>query len=153
MDHGGPLVAVEDRAAVDDGDRVAVDVDDPGVRVDRPGDLVHVADGRDARAQVEELPDPAVQAEPHGPPQERPVGAHDERQVRPEGDGLLRQLAVDREVVRPAEVVVVDPGRAGAGQVDVAGRPVGTVHWSLLTPLPPAHRAIPSIGLTCDSLQ
>ena len=39
-----------------DRDRVDVDVDHPGVGAAALGDLVHVADGRDAGADVEELP-------------------------------------------------------------------------------------------------
>ena len=39
-----------------DRDRIGVDVDDPGVRGRRLRHVVHVADGRDAGADVEELP-------------------------------------------------------------------------------------------------
>ena len=54
-----PVVAGQDLPAVRHRDRVDVDVDHPGVRGAPLGDLVHVADGRDAGADVEELADAA----------------------------------------------------------------------------------------------
>jgi hypothetical protein len=39
---------------------VVVDVDHPGRRLDRLRDLVHVAPGRQAGAEVEKLPDPGL---------------------------------------------------------------------------------------------
>jgi len=56
----------QQRPAVGDRHRVVVDVDDPGGRSDRQGDLVDVALGGQAGADVEELPDPHVGEEPDG---------------------------------------------------------------------------------------
>src|SRR5207248_4587991 len=53
LDDAGALFAVENRPALHDGDRIDVDVDHPGVRVRLLGDLVHVADGGNAGADVE----------------------------------------------------------------------------------------------------
>ncbi len=119
LHHRGQRVVAEDRAAVGDGDRVDVGVHHPCVRRRRPGDLVHVADGGDTGAQVQELAHTGGDAEPHRPAQERPVGLHDQRKVRPHRDGLLGHLAVRGEVVGTAEVVVVHTGSAGAGEVDL----------------------------------
>jgi len=57
IDDHGVRVARQDGPAVRDRDRdrVDVDVDHPGVRVGLLGDLVHVALGRYARADIEEL--------------------------------------------------------------------------------------------------
>jgi hypothetical protein len=78
---------------------------------------VDVADGRDPGAEVEELRDARVAAEPDRPLQERAVGSGHEQAV---GQGLGQRVAggtVGGEVVRATERVVVDPG--GAWTVDV----------------------------------
>jgi hypothetical protein len=58
---GGALGGTgEQGTRVREHDRVVVDVDHPGRRGDRLGDLVHVRAGGDAGADVQELPDPRV---------------------------------------------------------------------------------------------
>jgi hypothetical protein len=61
----GPVL--EDGLGVQDDDRVAVNVDDPRVRVGGLGDLVDVGGGGQARADVEELPDAPLRAGPEPP--------------------------------------------------------------------------------------
>ena len=67
--------ADQQRAGVAQDDRVVVDVDDPGLRRDRLGDLVDVAAGRHAGADVEELTQAGLAGQVAGSAgQERPVG-------------------------------------------------------------------------------
>src|SRR5205085_12209235 len=81
LDGGGVRVPCEDGLAVRDGHRINVDVDDARVRVRLLGDLVDVAGGRAARADVEELVDaPGVEALAR-PAQEGAVGLHGQRRV------------------------------------------------------------------------
>jgi hypothetical protein len=72
---------------VGEDDRVVVDVDDPGLRRDGLGDLVGIARGGNAGADVEELPDARVGGEvADGASEERPVGLGAEGYVRPDLD-------------------------------------------------------------------
>src|SRR5688572_18964933 len=83
-DGGGPLVPVEDLQAVGDRSRVEIHVHHPGVRSDRLGDLVDVALGGNARAEVEELPYAGLGEVAHRPAEEGPVGPRhgaDEREL------------------------------------------------------------------------
>src|SRR5690348_5088048 len=87
---------------------VVVHVDDPGLRRDRLGDLVGVARGRDAGADVEELADPGFGGEEaDGPPEERPVGAGSESRVRIKCEGCVPDSTVGGVVVPAAQVVIV----------------------------------------------
>src|SRR5205823_3681305 len=113
LDHRGVPVASEDRPAVRHRDRVDVDVHHPRVRCGLPGHLVHVAQGRDAGTDVEELAYPGVDQVLHGAPQEGAVGVRLYRYVGHGGDRLTGELAVGGEVVRAAEQVVVDACGAG----------------------------------------
>jgi hypothetical protein len=65
----GLVVAGEQRPALRHRDRVDIDVDDSCRRGCALGDLVHVPHGRDAEAEIEELPDPGLDEEPHCPVQ------------------------------------------------------------------------------------
>ncbi len=103
---------------MDDRHRVVVDVDDPRVGGDGMGDLVDVALGGQAGADVEELPDPCVGEEPHGAAEERAVLQRRARAVGHHGVELLHGLTVDREVVLAAESVVVHPRDVRGGGVD-----------------------------------
>jgi hypothetical protein len=138
---GQPDVALDERGAALDGahqegvgvgehDRVVVDVHDPGFGVDALGHGVDVVAGGDAGADVEELADADLARQvPHAAAEEGPVGpgvaagAVDAAGVG--GEGVLGDLAVDREVVAAPEEVVVDPGRVGDGAVDRHGGTVG----------------------------
>ena len=92
-------------------DRIVIHVDNPGLRGDRLGDLVGVARGGNAGADVEELPDSRLAGEvADGAPEKRPVGAGGEARVRVDLEHCLGGDAVGGEVVLAAEQVVVHPG-------------------------------------------
>jgi len=93
---------------VRDDDRVEVGVDDPGARA---GHLVHVALGRDTRADVQELADPGVAQEPDGADEEGPVLPRGDAHLRHVPQPDLGHLPVGGEVVPAAQHVVVDPSR------------------------------------------
>jgi hypothetical protein len=111
LDDRGVLGALQEGLAVRHDDGVDVDVGDPGGRVGLLGDLVHVALGGDARADVQELADTIRGEEPDRPADERAVGPADER-----GGGFDRgdrpgHVLVGQEVMRAAQPVVINPGR------------------------------------------
>src|SRR5262249_29267655 len=124
LEYADPVVAGQDRAAVRDRDRVGVHVHHPRVRCD----LVHVAAGGDTRPDVEELGYPGGDEEAYRPAQESPAGVRLRDEVRYRHGQLPEQLAVDREVVRPAQRVVVQPGRTRALHVDLVRCPVRPLH-------------------------
>ncbi len=66
-------VVGEQQLAVRDRERLVVDVDDAAAGIRLLRDLVRVADGRDAGADVQELPDAVARAEADGPAQEGAV--------------------------------------------------------------------------------
>ena len=76
LEHGGEAVGPQ-RRAVRHGDRVDVHVDDARGRVPALGDLVHVADGGDAGAEVEELADAGVDRSRTARRRKARFGAHD----------------------------------------------------------------------------
>jgi hypothetical protein len=114
---------------------IIVHVDDPGGRGERLNHLVDVRLGRDAGADVEELPDARLGRQPrHGAAQERPVRADVADHGRPDLHDGLGCLAVGREIVLAAQPVVVDPGRMRhvRPQVDrAAARRLGSGHVRL----------------------
>ena len=119
LDNSGPAVAGQQLAALGHGDRVAVGVQHPRVRRDQLGDLVHVARGRDAGADVDELADARLlREEPHRTAQESPVRPAGSRDPRVQGLHPGAQLAVGRQVMRPAQPVVIDPRDARLGRID-----------------------------------
>ncbi len=141
LDDGAVRVVRQQQAAVRDGDRVAVHVDDLRLGADRPGDLVHGAEGRDAGADVQEAGHAPLGEEGHGAAQEGAVGAHDLRQLRPQADRLAGHLPVDLEVVRTPEVVVVDPRGVRFVQVRPLRYPARSPHaCDSFTPDPGAQR-------------
>jgi hypothetical protein len=78
-----------------------------GLRNELPGDLVHSLHGGQAGADVQELRDAGVHAEPRGPAEETAVLPDQPRQLR---DGTGRALdgpPIGREVVLATEPVVV----------------------------------------------
>jgi hypothetical protein len=107
--HRRERVAVEHRRGRRDGHRLVVDVGDARGGAAFPGDLVDVADGGDAGAEVEELVDALRLAEPDSPAEERPVGPYGLADPRHRRAGLVGCGAVGGEVVGAAEVVVVHP--------------------------------------------
>ena len=114
------LGAGHQRAGVRKHDRVVVDVQDPALRRDALGDLVHVVQRRDPGADVEELADAGLADEVvDRPDEEDPLRAHH----GPDRRDLRRQRLGDRpvggEVVLAAEPVVVDPGRLRHRRVDL----------------------------------
>lgn len=59
-DHSGRVLVAEQRSTVREHERVVVDVDDTDGRVDLVCDLVHVADSRQARAEIDDLTDTSL---------------------------------------------------------------------------------------------
>jgi hypothetical protein len=112
----------EQRTRVREHQRVVVHVDDVARRRGPLRDLVHVVGGRQARSDIEELPDTRLG-------REVPDRAAEETALltRPDPDGwpllkhLVRRLAISREVVLPAKVVIVNPGRVRPGGVNLRG--------------------------------
>ena len=109
--HGGDVDVVgEQRVGVHDHQRVVVAVDDPGVPAGGLGDLVDVALGGQAGADVQELPDPRVAGQvPHRPAQEPAVGPGGHRGIRHRRQQFPRSRPVGGEIILPAQQVVVNP--------------------------------------------
>ena len=92
--------------------RVVVHVHDPGLRRHRLRDLVHVLGARQAGADVQELADPGLARQvPDGAPQEGPVLADRRAHRGPALHAFQPGFPVDGEMIRAAQVEVVDPGR------------------------------------------
>jgi hypothetical protein len=102
FDDVGVGVRGEDGPAVCDRDLVDVGVDDAGGRICLLGDLVHVALGRDARPDVQELVDPARRQEADGTAEERAVGTPDRPGVGLHGDDRPGHILVGEEVMAAA---------------------------------------------------
>jgi hypothetical protein len=127
-DQRGRVVA-EQRASVGQHERVVVDVDDTHGRVDVARDLVDVADGGEAGAEVDELPDTGVgHEEADGPAELVAVVVGEPAQLR---DDLVRRgdrHPVDLEMLLAPEEVVVYTGDRRPAQVharrQVRGSPV-----------------------------
>jgi len=113
VDHGRVRIGGQNGLAVRDRHRVDVGVDHPGGRVGALRHLVHVALGRDARADIQELADTGRGQEVHGPAEERPVGPGDHPDVGLHGGDGPAQVLVGQEVMGATEPVVVYPGRVG----------------------------------------
>jgi hypothetical protein len=125
LEDGSPGFVGEQCPAVRYGHRVDVDVDDPAVRVGGEGHVVHVALGRDAGADVEELPYAERGQLAYRAAQEGAVGLEGGREVRVAGRDLAGEFPVRREVVGAADPVVVDPGDARGVDVDLGRGPGG----------------------------
>ncbi|GAB3878555.1 hypothetical protein GCM10029964_029380 [Kibdelosporangium lantanae] len=107
-----------------DRDRVLVHVQHTGTRVLPLRDLVHVADGRDAGADVQELVDALVGEEPDRAAEKSAVEPGD---LAGAGHQLFhpdREIPVRREVVPAAQQEVISPGHTGYGHVDTRGHPL-----------------------------
>jgi hypothetical protein len=120
----GPVL--ENGLSVQDDDGVAVNVDDPRVRVGGLGDLVDVGGGGQARADVEELPDTPLRGEEmDDPAEEGPVHPGRPRTARDNRQDLRGGGTIGVEVVLPAENIVIDPGHVRHRDVQPAsGQPV-----------------------------
>jgi hypothetical protein len=107
VDRAG-YVAGQQRPGVQQDDGVVVDVDNARVRRRREHDLVRVVGGRDARADVEKLPDPGLGGQESGRPgEERPVGPDRLDDSRIGGDNGVAGRPVGGEIVLAAEPVVM----------------------------------------------
>ncbi|GGT59709.1 hypothetical protein GCM10010256_16100 [Streptomyces coeruleorubidus] len=120
--------AVQQRLGVPEDDRIVVRVHHPGLRDDPLDDLVEVRLGRNAGADVEELPDASPGQQPGGAVHEQAVGQRQFPGGGEEGDHLLGRFHVDRVVVLPAEVVVVHACRVGFAGVDLSPAGPGVCH-------------------------
>jgi hypothetical protein len=149
---GGALRgAGEQGTRVREHDGVVADVDHPGRRGDRLGDLVHVRAGGNAGADAQELLDPRVPGQEgnraaHKPPVLDHRGPHGRERG---GDGVPR-LPVSGEIVLAAKPVVIAPGGMRHRRID-RRRPPGVVRPQSLRsdahprfPLPAVHRRAPS---------
>ncbi len=119
LDRGrvGHAVPVQELPAVAHRDGIGIHVDDAGQGVDRLGQRVDVADGGQARANVEELVDALPGQDGDSAAQEGAVGTGGERAVRVHRVQRVEGGAVGREVGVAAERVVVDARRIGPVQV------------------------------------
>jgi len=98
-------------AGVREDEGVVVHVDHARFRGDGLGHLVRVARGRQAGADVQELPDPGPRRQvPDRPAQERPVGPSQPDDVREHRHDLVADLTVGLVVVLAAQPVIPDPG-------------------------------------------
>jgi hypothetical protein len=91
--------------------RIVVDVHDPRLRGEPLRDLVGVVGGRQAGADVEELPDALVDQIADAAGEELPVGARRVHDARDMPGDLVARAPIGLEVVLSAEPVVPDTGR------------------------------------------
>jgi hypothetical protein len=102
--------ALVSSAGVSEHDRVVIHVRHSRFRVDALGDVVRVQRGRQADADVDELPDAAGCHVTDGAPEELPVLPGHLRGDRVDRQHLLREFAVGGEVVLPAEQIIIVSG-------------------------------------------
>src|SRR5690606_11861864 len=109
----------QQRVGVGEDDGVVVDVDDPCVGCGALGHLVGVVGGRQARADVQELPHPLLgDQEADGSPEEETAGVRDVDQPGEDLLDLLADLPVDLVVVLAADEVVPEAGRVRPARID-----------------------------------
>ena len=77
---------------------------------------------RHTAAQVNELADPLIGHPRHGAGEEPPVLNRDDRDQRGDGDLAIRHLTIGREIVFPAEKIVVNAGDGGSMRIEVVHR-------------------------------
>jgi hypothetical protein len=124
LDRCGPVVARKQHFAMRNRDRFLIDIHHAARRIGSLGDLMHVAHGRDTRADVEKLADSGVDHEENGSAQEGPSNPDGVPYPRQDLLNLVRHDAVGREVVRAIQEIVVHPSRIGHGRVDALRHPV-----------------------------
>jgi hypothetical protein len=103
-------------------DGVVVHVDDTGPGRDLVGDLMHVASGRDSRADIDELPYPRLtRQEPHYSLEKRPVRPGCVPQFRCSAQHSADRFPVGGIVVLTTQVCVVHPGRVWPARIELRG--------------------------------
>ncbi|GLW98234.1 hypothetical protein Misp02_23210 [Microtetraspora sp. NBRC 16547] len=111
--------AGHERAAVYDGDLVAVHVGDSAVRCEAVDDLVDVVWGGEPGADIEELAHAFLGGQvTYGAGEELPILAGSLAEPRHDPDQGLGRLAVGGEGVLTADQVVVDAGGVGNPRID-----------------------------------
>jgi hypothetical protein len=65
------------------------------------GDLVHIADGGDSRAEVEKLSNTLLDTESHRPPQECPIMLEYRLHLRGKLEQFVSKHPINLEVTRP----------------------------------------------------
>jgi hypothetical protein len=124
LDGYGPLVVGKQCAGVGEHDGIVVDVDGPGIRLHRTGDLVDVLLRRQARADIKELSDALASDITDRTAEEGPVQPCPSRRVRCYRQKLADRVPVAGEILLATEQEVVHTGRIGHGRVK-AGQPPG----------------------------
>src|SRR6266516_2692599 len=118
----------DQRLAVRHHDWIVVDVDHPCLRAHALGDLVDVAAGRQAGADVEELPYAFAHEKAHGPAEKRAVAPRRRGHARRQRDDFLRRFPVGGEIVLAAKKIVIHTGALWNGRVHAAGLLVRRLH-------------------------
>jgi hypothetical protein len=93
------IIAGQNRPTVRNGDGIHIDVDHPSFRIGRLRHLVHIADRRNTRPDVEKLTDTLTRQVTHRPPHKRPIGLHDPWQLGPQRNGLPSHFPISRKIV------------------------------------------------------
>ena len=120
--HGDQVPGGEQRPAVRGDHGIVVDIDHPRLRRHPLGQFVHVGLRRQAAAEIEELPDPALGGQvTHHPAEKRPVVTRNRRDVGNRLDEPPGRLAVGGEIIFTTEQVIVNPGDVRRGRVNTAG--------------------------------
>jgi hypothetical protein len=115
--------AGQQRAGMHQHERVVVHVDDPRLRRYLLSDLVSVVGGRQAGADVEELPDPGLAGQvTDRADQETALHMGDIGDVGKHPQDHVADLAVGREVILAAQQVIPDPGRVRDASVKLGRR-------------------------------
>jgi hypothetical protein len=115
-----PAVVGQQRGGVRDHHRVVIQVDNVDILVEALGNLVHVLHGGQAGADVEQLGNAFVADHvPDDAGQHVALRPHTALGHRQQGDHPVRQRPVGREVVSPAEQIVVNARVVRAGGVDL----------------------------------
>jgi hypothetical protein len=125
-------VVVDDRVRVGDDHRIVVDVDDPGVGDDLSRHLMDALLDREARTDVEELPNSPPREEPYDPDRERSIPASENIAITNQGesgDNVLRHHDVT-PTAKPAPRHEIAQQRCS--HASVPGRPQRTTlsRWS-----------------------
>ena len=95
---------------------IVVDIDHPRLLRHPLGQFVHVGLGRQAAAEVQELPDTAPGGQvTHHPAEKRPIVARYRRDVGNRVDEPPGRLPVGGKIVFSAEQVIVNPGDVRPG--------------------------------------
>ena len=114
-------------------DRVVVDVDDAGGRVEALGYLVDIFGGRQARADVNELPDAGLFDQvPDHPAEDRALGPDAELDGGQRRDDLITERPVGGEIVFAAEKVVIYAGDMRPRRIEIGENGLMITHGPIL---------------------